>query len=76
MSINNELITAGEAEDVDEGADDVTVVQPNEDGSYWRKLVRNKMKRTREMKRQKAAAKWLQDNGLPEHSVVIATDSQ
>ena len=22
---------------------DVTVVQPNEDGSYWRKIVRNKM---------------------------------
>ena len=45
----------------DEGADEVTVVQPNEDGSYWRKLVRNKMKRTREMKRQKAALKWLQE---------------
>merc|ERR1711988_711129 len=32
--------------------DDVTVVQPNEDGSYWRKIVRNKMHRMKEQPRQ------------------------
>ena len=45
----------------DVGSDEVTVIQPNEDGSYWRKLVRNKMARTREVKRQKAAAQWLKE---------------
>mmetsp|Transcript_30683 Transcript_30683/g.42488 ORF Transcript_30683/g.42488 Transcript_30683/m.42488 type:complete len:595 (-) Transcript_30683:133-1917(-) len=39
---------------------DATVVQPNEDGSYWRKVVRNKMHRMREMRRAKAAKNWLQ----------------
>merc|ERR1711865_930638 len=37
----------------DEGR--VTVVQPNEDGSYWRKIVRNKMIRMKEVRREKAA---------------------
>ena len=27
----------------DDDTGDVTVVQPNEDGSYWRKVVRNKV---------------------------------
>jgi len=40
---------------------DVTVVQPNEDGSYWRKVVRNKMHRMREMRREKAAKAWIKD---------------
>lgn len=35
--------------------DDVTVVHPNEDGSYWRKIVRNKVVRMRERRREKAA---------------------
>lgn len=34
----------------------ITVVQPNEDGSYWRKIVRNKMIRMKERRREKAAA--------------------
>jgi hypothetical protein len=38
---------------------DVTVVQPNEDGSYWRKVVRNKMHRMRETRREKAAKAWI-----------------
>ncbi|CAE8662088.1 unnamed protein product [Polarella glacialis] len=42
----------------DDSSDDVTVVQPNEDGSYWRKVVRNKMHRMREMRRSKAAKNW------------------
>jgi len=33
----------------------VTVVQPNEDGSYWRKIVRNKMIRMKEKRRLQAA---------------------
>jgi len=43
----------------DEETNDVTVVQPNEDGSYWRKIVRNKMVRMRESRRVKAAKKWI-----------------
>ncbi|CAK0875478.1 unnamed protein product [Prorocentrum cordatum] len=40
-------------------SEDVTVVQPNEDGSYWRKVVRNKMHRMQEMRRAAAAKKWM-----------------
>jgi len=39
----------------------VTVVQPNEDGSYWRKIVRNKMVRMKEVRRVKAAKQWAAD---------------
>merc|ERR1712187_165921 len=42
----------------DEESKDVTVIQPNEDGSYWRKIVRNKMIRMKESRRMKAAKKW------------------
>jgi hypothetical protein len=38
----------------------VTVVQPNEDGSYWRKIVRNKMVRMKEKRREKAALSFAQ----------------
>ena len=31
------------------------VVQPNEDGSYWRKIVRNKIVRMKEKRREEAA---------------------
>ena len=33
----------------------VVIVQPNEDGTYWRKIVRNKMIRMKEVRREKAA---------------------
>jgi hypothetical protein len=36
----------------------VTVVQPNEDGSYWRKIVRNKMIREKEKRREKSAVQF------------------
>jgi hypothetical protein len=36
----------------------ITVVQPNEDGSYWRKIVRNKMIRMKEKRREKAAIEF------------------
>ena len=39
----------------------VTVVQPNEHGSYWRKIVRNKMVRMKEVWRVKAAKLWAAD---------------
>lgn len=35
-----------------------TVVQPNEDGSYWRKIVRNKMVREKEKRREKGAIEY------------------
>jgi hypothetical protein len=36
----------------------ITVVQPNEDGSYWRKIVRNKIARMQERRREKAAQEF------------------
>lgn len=39
----------------------VTVVQPNEDGSYWRKIVRNKMIRMKEVRRVKAAKEFARE---------------
>ena len=36
----------------------VTVIQPNEDGSFWRKIVRNKMHRMKEKRREKAAIEF------------------
>lgn len=38
--------------------DKITVVQPNEDGSYWRKIVRNKIARMKEKRREKAAVQY------------------
>jgi len=43
---------------LDKKTHQVTVVQPNEDGSYWRKIVRNKMVRMKEVRRIKAAKLW------------------
>mmetsp|Transcript_29330 Transcript_29330/g.84300 ORF Transcript_29330/g.84300 Transcript_29330/m.84300 type:complete len:567 (-) Transcript_29330:87-1787(-) len=40
---------------IDDKDNSVVVVQPNEDGSYWRKIVRNKMIRMKEVRREKAA---------------------
>jgi len=43
-----------------EGSDEnITVVHPNEDGSYWRKIVRNKVVRMREKRREKAAQNFI-----------------
>jgi len=36
----------------------ITVVQPNEDGSYWRKIVRNKIARMKEKRREQAAMQY------------------
>jgi hypothetical protein len=40
---------------LDDEDESVVVIQPNEDGSYWRKIVRNKMIRMKEARREKAA---------------------
>ena len=40
----------------------VTVVQPNEDGSYWRKIVRNKVVRMKEKRREAAAKRFIEKN--------------
>jgi hypothetical protein len=42
-------------------ADETTVIHPNEDGSYWRKIVRNKVVRMREKRREKAATNFIKD---------------
>merc|ERR1712216_1040106 len=43
-----------------------TVVQPNEDGSYWRKIVRNKMVRMKEARESaKEAFKLGPDDEVP-----------
>ena len=39
----------------------ITVIQPNEDGSYWRKVVRNKIARMKERRREKAAIEFAQE---------------
>ncbi|GKY97926.1 hypothetical protein MPSEU_000750600 [Mayamaea pseudoterrestris] len=36
----------------------ITVIQPNEDGSFWRKIVRNKIARMKERRREKAALNY------------------
>jgi len=48
----------------------VTAVQPNEDGSYWRKIVRNKMIRMKEKRREQAAAAIALEFDMPELKVV------
>jgi hypothetical protein len=39
----------------------IIVIQPNEDGSYWRKIVRNKIARMKEKRREKAALKYAEE---------------
>jgi hypothetical protein len=46
---------------IDDAAGTTVIVQPNEDGSYWRKIVRNKMIRMKEVRREKAAKKFAQE---------------
>ncbi len=46
----------------------VTIVQPNANGSYWRKIVHNKIARMKEKQREKAAINFAQSN-LPVNSL-------
>jgi len=54
---------------------DVVVVQPNEDGSYWRKIVRNKIVRMKEKRRVQAANAYVKDafNGKIDTANVISS---
>jgi hypothetical protein len=55
-----------------DGSGNVTVVQPNEDGSYWRKIVRNKMLRMKERRREKAAQAFaVRELGVPPDGVKV-----
>ena len=50
------------------------VVQPNEDGSYWRKIVRNKMIRMREQRREKAAKRFVKSElGMEEPTSLVSS---
>ena len=40
--------------------DDMEVIHPNDDGSYWRKYQRNKRVRQEEKAREAAAKLWLE----------------
>jgi len=54
----------------------VTVVQPNEDGSYWRKIVRNKVVRMKEKRREKAAAEFIRRSmGLDKDKIIPVASS-
>merc|ERR1719336_1687131 len=57
----------------DEDGTDVTVVQPNEDGSYWRKIVRNKMHRMKEQRRVKAAKAWAAETIKKDNANVLSS---
>merc|ERR1711871_1808549 len=57
----------------DEDSNDVTVIQPNEDGSYWRKIVRNKMIRMKEKRREKAAIKFAKDRLKKSEPLVVSS---
>ena len=46
---------------VDDESGAVTVIQPNEDGSYWRKIVRNKMIRMKEKRRVQAGRAFVEE---------------
>ena len=46
----------------------ITVIQPNEDGSYWRKIVRNKIARMREKRREEAALLYAMEQLGKDHS--------
>lgn len=54
---------------IDPKNDGVTVVQPNEDGSYWRKIVRNKIARMKEKRREQAAVQYAMERLWLEESV-------
>eukprot|EP00980_Cylindrotheca_fusiformis_P018854 scaffold6291_cov97-Cylindrotheca_fusiformis.AAC.1 len=54
----------------------ITVVQPNEDGSYWRKIVRNKIARMQEKRREEAAVAYaLEHIGLNQTEAMESIES-
>jgi hypothetical protein len=55
--------------DRDDGSNNAVVIQPNEDGSYWRKIVRNKMIREREKRRENAAKEYISSMTAHHHTL-------
>jgi len=53
----------------------ITVIQPNEDGSYWRKIVRNKVVRMKEVRREKAAIKFIKQQYKLDKDAVVPVKS-
>lgn len=55
----------------------IMVVQPNQDGSYWRKIVRNKIARMKEKRREQAAVRYAEDflnfNGAQAKDMVVSS---
>jgi len=58
---------------MDDEQGQVVVVQPNEDGSYWRKIVRNKMIRMKEKRRVQAAKALAQQLNKEAPKEVVST---
>eukprot|EP00613_Pedinella_sp_CCMP2098_P046933 CAMPEP_0171829918 /NCGR_PEP_ID=MMETSP0992-20121227/7956_1 /TAXON_ID=483369 /ORGANISM="non described non described, Strain CCMP2098" /LENGTH=670 /DNA_ID=CAMNT_0012445207 /DNA_START=26 /DNA_END=2038 /DNA_ORIENTATION=- len=63
-----------EDEDDDAAQPSIVVVHPNEDGSYWRKIVRNKIVRMKEKRRVQAAVSYAK--ALDEHVPPIGPESE
>lgn len=57
---------------VDKESGAVTVVQPNMDGSYWRKIVKSKMIRMKEARCIKAAKAFAEEAGLGDANIVAS----
>jgi len=68
---NNEEVQAVVLIDETDGR--IVVVQPNEDGSYWRKIVRNKLQRMRERRREEAAAAFVEEMLNQDVEEVVST---
>lgn len=47
---------------VDDKTQDIEVVHPNTDGSYWRKVSRSKVIRLEEQAREEVAKRWIEKN--------------
>ena len=58
---------------IDDADGAIVVVQPNEDGSYWRKIVRNKMIRMKEVRREKAAKRLAAEMIKKEDAAVVSS---
>ena len=58
---------------VEKDTGNVVVVQPNEDQSYWRKIVRNKMVRMKEVRRVKAAEAFAKEMLDKDDANVVAS---
>jgi hypothetical protein len=58
---------------IDKETGNVVVVQPNEDGSYWRKIVRNKMVRMKEVRRERAAKTFAKAKLEKEEANVVSS---